>query len=61
MKGRCSLCQVLLDKVWGPEHTTDTKYVKVYIESLRKSLKEAPGDPTMILNVGDTAYKFASP
>jgi two-component system KDP operon response regulator KdpE len=60
-EGKVLSSQMLLDKVWGPEHSTDTKYVKVYIESLRKSLKKAPGDPTMILNVGDTAYKFASP
>jgi len=60
-EGKVLSSQMLLDKVWGPEHTADTEYVKVYIESLRKSLKEPPGNPTMILNVGDTGYKFVSP
>lgn len=60
-EGKVLSSQVLLDKVWGPEHTADTEYVKVYIGSLRKSLGEAPGNPMMILKVGDTGYKFVSP
>ena len=60
-EGKVLSSQMLLDKVWGPDHTADTEQVKVYIESLRKSLKEPYGDPKMILNVGDTDYKFVSP
>jgi DNA-binding response OmpR family regulator len=60
-EGKVLSSQMLLDKVWGPDHTADTEHVKVYIESLRKSLKEPSGDPRMILNVGDTGYKFVSP
>lgn len=60
-EGKVLSSQMLLDKVWGPEYTTDTEYVKVYIESLRKSLKDPAGNPKIILNVGDTGYKFASP
>ncbi len=60
-EGKVLSSQMLLDKVWGPDHTADTEHVKVYIEGLRKSLKEPYGNPKMILNVGDTDYKFVSP
>ena len=53
--------QMLIDKVWGPEHKADTESVKVYIRSLRENLEETPHNPKMILNVGDTDYKFVSP
>ena len=60
-EGRVLSSQVLIDKVWGPEHKADTESVKVYIKSLRENLEEYPPYPKMILNVGDTDYKFISP
>ena len=60
-EGRVLSSQVLIDKVWGPEHKVDTESVKVYIKSLRENLEEYPHNPKMILNVGDTDYKFISP
>jgi len=60
-EGRVLSSQVLIDKVWGPEHKADTESVKVYIKSLRENLEEYPSNPKMILNVGDTDYKFISP
>ena len=52
--------QMLIDKVWGHEQAANAEWVKVYIKSLRKSLEKTPHNPTMILNVGDTDYKFVS-
>jgi len=52
--------KMLLDKVWGPEHTANTEHLKVYIRGLREKLEKEPGNPTMILDEGGTGYKFVS-
>jgi len=50
--------RVLLEKVWGPEHTADTELVKVYIKSLCEMLEKEPGHPLMILDEGETGYRL---
>ena len=49
--------QALLKKVF-PEHEGDTRFVDVYINKLREKLEENPEKPQMILNEGETGYKF---
>jgi len=49
--------QALLKKVF-PEHEGDTRFVDVYINKLREKLGENPKKPQMILNEGETGYKF---
>ena len=52
--------EMLLEKVWGPEHVTDTAYVEVYIKSLKEMLEKEPGHPLMILDEGEVGYKLVS-
>jgi len=49
--------RALLKKVF-PEHEGDTRFVDVYINKLRGKLEENPEKPQMILNEGETGYKF---
>jgi len=49
--------QELMKKVF-PEHEGDTRFVDVYINKLREKLGENPEKPQMILNEGETGYKF---
>jgi len=49
--------QALMKKVF-PEHEGDTRFVDVYINKLREKLGENPEKPQMILNEGETGYKF---
>ena len=49
--------QALLKKVF-PEHEGDNRFVDVYINKLREKLEENPEKPQMILNEGETGYKF---
>ena len=49
--------QALLKKVF-PEHEGDTRFVDVYINKLREKLGENTERPQMILNEGETGYKF---
>lgn len=59
-EGKVLSNQVLLEKVWGSEYTTETEYIKVYIQRLREKLEETPGDPKMILSERGIGYKFVS-
>ncbi len=52
--------QALLDQVWGPEHKTDTEYLKVCIKNLNEKLGKEPGNPTTIIDEGGKGYKFLS-
>jgi DNA-binding response OmpR family regulator len=59
-EGQAMSKQTLLEKVWGAEHASDTKYVDVYIKSLREILKKEPGHPLTILDEGEVGYKLVS-
>jgi len=57
-EGRVLSNQMLLERVWGPEYTTETDYIKVYIQRLREKLEEDPRNPRMILSERGIGYKF---
>jgi two-component system KDP operon response regulator KdpE len=57
-EGRVLSNQVLLERVWGPEYTAETDYIKVYIQRLREKLEEDPRNPKMILSERGVGYKF---
>ena len=39
----------IMTAVWGPAHTEDTQYLRVYVGHLRQKLEDAPDDPQLIL------------
>ena len=51
----------LLERVWGPEHASETDYLKVYVQRLREKLEVNPKAPQMILTHWGVGYKFAAP
>lgn len=57
-EGRVLSNQFLLERVWGPEYTAETEYIKVYIQRLRDKLEEDPRHPTMIISERGVGYKF---
>jgi len=59
-EGKALSNQMLLERIWGPEYTSETDYIKVYIQRLREKLGEVPGDPKMILSERGIGYKFVS-
>ncbi len=50
--------QVLLEKVWGPEYTSDTDYLKVYIQRLRAKLGNNHNASELILTERSVGYKL---
>jgi two-component system KDP operon response regulator KdpE len=49
----------LLAKVWGPAHTEDAQYLRVFIRSLRHKLEADPARPALILTEPGVGYRLA--
>ena len=52
--------ETLLTEVWGPQYTTDTGYLRLYIAQLRKKLEPEPSKPRYLLTDAGMGYRFAS-
>ncbi len=48
----------LLRHVWGPSHTEDSHYVRVYMGHLRKKVEDDPSQPRHILTEAGVGYRF---
>lgn len=50
----------ILTAVWGPAHTEDTQYLRVYIRQLRQKIEPSPGDPQIISTEFGIGYRIAA-
>lgn len=50
--------QVLLKRVWGPEHEVDTRTIDVHIRFLREKIEEDAANPQRIQTVHGIGYRF---
>jgi two-component system KDP operon response regulator KdpE len=57
--GRVVTHRQILTAVWGPAHTEDTQYLRVYIGQLRQKIEELPDDPRIILTEPGIGYRIA--
>ena len=48
----------LLNAVWGPNHSEDTHYLRVYMGQLRKKLERDPAQPKHLLTETGIGYRF---
>ena len=55
--GRVITHKQTLAAVWGPAHTEDTQYLRVYIGQLRQKVEEKPDDPRIILTEPGIGYR----
>ncbi len=51
---------MIIDRVWGPYHTSDTKTLDVHIKRLRGKIEPDPTNPTYITTVRGLGYRFES-
>ena len=58
--GRVLTHKQILTAVWGPAHTDDTQYLRVYVGQLRHKIEAAPDDPRLLLTESGIGYRFAS-
>jgi two-component system KDP operon response regulator KdpE len=57
--GRVLTHKQILTAVWGPAHTEDTQYLRVYIGQLRQKVEEHADDPRIILTEPGIGYRVA--
>ncbi len=48
----------LLKNVWGPAHSENSHYVRVYMAHLRKKIEDDPSKPKHILTEAGVGYRF---
>ncbi len=51
----------LLQAVWGPEYGSETVYLRVYINQLRKKIEQDPHHPRYIQTDPCVGYRFVAP
>jgi len=58
--GRVVTHQQLLNEVWGPTHTDQSHYVRVYMGHLRHKLEAEPTRPRYLLTEAGVGYRLAA-
>ena len=58
--GRVVTHRQILTAVWGPAHTEDLQYLRVFIGQLRQKLKGGTEDPDLIRTEAGIGYRFVS-
>ena len=56
--GRVLTHRHVLAKVWGPAHTEDAQYLRVFIRNLRNKLESDPARPQLILTEPGVGYRL---
>jgi two-component system, OmpR family, KDP operon response regulator KdpE len=57
--GRAVTHKQILTAVWGPAHTEDTQYLRVYVGQLRQKVEEHADDRRIILTEPGIGYRVA--
>ncbi|MBI1324702.1 response regulator [bacterium] len=50
----------LLNEVWGPHHTLENHYLRVFVASLRRKLEADPARPRYLITEQGIGYRFAA-
>ena len=48
----------ILKAVWGPAHTDDTAYLRVYVNQLRQKLEDDPAQPVLLVTEPGVGYRL---
>lgn len=57
--GKLVTREALLTRVWGPNHTGDSGYLRLYLAQLRKKLEVNPSRPRYLLTEAGMGYRFS--
>ncbi len=58
--GRVLTHRHILNAIWGPAHTEDLHYLRVFIGQIRQKIEDDPQDPKLILTEPGIGYRFAA-
>jgi two-component system, OmpR family, KDP operon response regulator KdpE len=57
--GRVMTHRQLLREVWGPAHSEDNHYVRIYMAQLRHKLEQDPAQPRFLLTEAGVGYRLS--
>ena len=57
--GRVLTHKFILEQVWGPTHTEEAQYTRVYVGSLRKKIERDPSNPKILLTESGIGYRLS--
>ncbi|ODN70625.1 response regulator [Methylobrevis pamukkalensis] len=60
-RGRLVTQEMILKAIWGPAHTEDSQYLRVYIRQLRQKLGDDAANPRFIATEPGLGYRFLDP
>ena len=50
--------RAVLAAVWGPEHSEQTEYLRVFVGQLRKKIEDNPSEPAYLRTEPWVGYRF---
>jgi two-component system, OmpR family, KDP operon response regulator KdpE len=59
--GKVVTHQHLLNEIWGPDHSHDGHYLRMFIRKLRRKIELDPARPSILLTVLGVGYRMARP
>jgi two-component system KDP operon response regulator KdpE len=59
-RGKVLTHRQLLREIWGPQHESDTHYLRVHLANLRKKLEPAPDQPRFLKTESGIGYRFTA-
>lgn len=57
-RGKMLTHKQILKDVWGPAHSEDMQYLRVYVSQLREKIEENPSDPGYIMTEPGIGYRM---
>lgn len=57
-RGRMLTHRQILNEVWGPAHSEDTQYLRVYVGQVREKLEQGPDTPDLIVTEPGVGYRM---
>lgn len=51
----------LLKEVWGPTHSQETHYLRVFMASLRRKIEADPAEPRLLMTEQGVGYRLTAP
>jgi len=58
-EGRVLTHQFILKEVWGVGYQTETQYLRVFVNTLRKKIEDNPNNPKYIITQSRVGYRFS--
>lgn len=56
--GKALTHRMLMQEVWGPNHSESSHYLRIYMSRLRQKLEADPAQPVHLLTLSGIGYKF---